>query len=64
MTAFRSWSVLKHNVFRANDKQGLKTAHSDRQITLVGAALFAAEQFPEGLSRYSSADSAATLCDH
>jgi len=45
---------------RANEKQGLKTAHSDRQIPLVGAALFAAQQFPQGLSRYSSADSAST----
>jgi len=45
---------------RKNEKRDLKTPHSDRQIPLVGAALFAAQQFPGGLSRYSSADSASS----
>jgi len=45
---------------RGNEKRGLKTAQSDRQIPLVGAALYGAQQFPQGLSRYSSADSAST----
>lgn len=45
---------------RSNEKRTLKTPHSDRQIPLVGAALFAAQLFPKGLSRYSSADSAST----
>lgn len=45
---------------RPNEKQGLKTPQSDRRIPLVGAALYAAQQFPGGLSRFSSADSAST----
>lgn len=45
---------------RSNERRGLKTPHSDRQIPLVGAALYAAQRFPEGLSRYSTADSAST----
>jgi integrase len=45
---------------RSNERRGLKTPQSDRQIPLVGAALCAAQQFPEGLARYASADSAST----
>lgn len=45
---------------RANEKRDLKTPSSERKIPLVGAALFAAQQFPDGLSRYSSADSASS----
>jgi integrase len=45
---------------RENDRGGLKTRESERQIPLVGAALFAARQFPKGLSRFSTADSAST----
>src|SRR5690606_36375818 len=45
---------------RSNEKRTLKTPHSDRQIPLVGTALYAAQLFPKGLSRYSSADSAST----
>lgn len=51
---------IPHIHIRANHKQGLKTAHSERQIPLVGAALLAAQQFPEGLCRYVSADSASS----
>jgi integrase len=45
---------------RSNSRGGLKTGHSDRQIPLVGAALKGAKMFPQGLSRYASADSIST----
>lgn len=51
---------VPHIHIRKNEKRSLKTAQSDRKIPLVGAALFAAQQFPAGLTRYSSADSAST----
>jgi len=46
---------------RSNNLGGLKTAQSERQIPLVGAALYGAKMFPEGLSRYANADSVSTL---
>ncbi len=36
----------------------LKTEHSERQIPLVGAALFAFKKMPDGFQRYATADSA------
>ena len=46
---------------RSNELGGLKTPHSDRQIPLVGAALYGAKMFPQGLKRYAHADSASAL---
>jgi integrase len=45
---------------RSNERGGLKTQQSERQIPLVGAALHAAKMYPEGLSRYANADSVST----
>ena len=45
---------------RSNSRGGLKTAQSERQIPLVGVSLQAAKLYPEGLSRYSNADSVST----
>ncbi len=46
---------------RSNEKGGLKTSQSERQIPLVGVALYGARMFPNGLSRYTNADTASTL---
>ncbi len=46
---------------RSNKRGGLKTPHSDRQIQLVGAALYGIKMFPKGITRYSTADTASTL---
>lgn len=46
---------------RNNRRGGLKTPQSERQIPLVGAALYGAKMFPEGLLRYTNADSVSTL---
>ena len=45
---------------RKNELGNLKTAQSERQIPLVGAALYGAKMFPNSLSRYSNADSVST----
>jgi len=46
---------------RSNKRGGLKTGHSDRQIPLVGAALYGAHMIPKGMERYTNADSVSTL---
>ncbi|TVQ81901.1 MAG: hypothetical protein EA357_11280 [Micavibrio sp.] len=46
---------------RSNERGGLKTPHSDRQIPLVGAALHGAKMIPKGMERYTHADSVSTL---
>jgi len=46
---------------QTNKRGGLKTAQSERQIPLVGAALYGARMFPQGLQRYTNADSVSTL---
>jgi len=46
---------------RSNARGGLKTLHSERQIPLVGAALYGAKMFPNGLDRYSSGDTASNV---
>jgi integrase len=46
---------------RNNERGSLKTAQSDRQIPLGGSALYGAKMCPEGLKRYTNADSVSTL---
>jgi integrase len=46
---------------RSNKRGGLKTGDSDRQIPLVGAALYGAKMIPKGMERYTNADSVSTL---
>ncbi len=45
---------------RSNDRGGLKNLHSERQIPLVGSALYGAKMFPQGLNRYAKGDTAST----
>jgi len=46
---------------RPKDKRGLKTLHSERQIPLVGTALYAFQQLPSGFTRYKEADAISSL---
>lgn len=46
---------------RSNNRGGLKTAQSERQIPLVGSALYGIQMFPHGLQHYTNADSVSTL---
>lgn len=46
---------------RPKDKRELKTRHSERQIPLVGTALYAFKQRPNGFNRYKEADSISAL---
>ena len=46
---------------RAKEKRSLKTKHSDRQIPLVGTALYAFQKMPNGFTRYKEADSISGL---
>ncbi|MBL1147154.1 MAG: tyrosine-type recombinase/integrase [Pseudomonadota bacterium] len=46
---------------RNNARGTLKTAQSDRQIPLVGSALYGIKMFPQGLERYASGDTASNV---
>lgn len=46
---------------RPKEKRELKTRHSERQIPLVGTALYAFKKMPNGFTRYKEADSISTL---
>ncbi len=46
---------------RANAHRSIKTAHSDRKIPLVGSALYAFQQMPQGITRYENSDSVSNL---
>lgn len=46
---------------RPREKRELKTRHSERQIPLVGTALYAFKHRPNGFNRYKEADSISAL---
>ncbi len=46
---------------RANDHRGIKTPQSDRKVPLVGSALYAFQQMPQGITRYTNPDSVSNL---
>ncbi|MGE0132391.1 MAG: DUF6538 domain-containing protein [Blastocatellales bacterium] len=51
---------IPHIWIRGRKDYTLKTAHSERKIPLVGAALHAFAQLPEGFSHYRNADTIST----
>lgn len=51
---------IPHIHIRSNERYRIKTPQSNRQIPLVGAALQGARQFPDGFSRFATADSASS----
>lgn len=52
---------IPHIWIREKDNLGLKTPHSDRKIPLVGSALYAFQQMPKGITRYTNPDAASSL---
>lgn len=52
---------IPHIWIRANEIRTLKTPQSDRQIPLVGSALYAARLVPQGFPRYAGRESASNL---
>lgn len=52
---------VPHIYIRPKEKRSLKTPHSERKIPLVGAALHAFKQCPNGFTRYKEADSISNL---
>jgi len=46
---------------RPKEKLEIKTSYSDRKIPLVGSALYAFQQMPQGITRYTNPDAVSSL---